>query len=277
MLSNDIMKLKETYTPKEFTEILGMNPRTLLRWNVSGRLVAKRNPVNNRRYYTKQQLIDCIRCNPQLNINIDDEHDLSQPTNALTNARIAKFEKVPFDTFKENMRDFLEKYPVYKSQLQLSDNNDNFSIVVKQIYDDIKLPARATSASAGYDFYAPFDFFLDFMNPVITVPTGIRCKIAPNWFLALNVRSGHGFKFGIKLANTQGIIDSDYYSENEPRTIMAKLTYDPTISGKKDITITKGTAFVQGIFMPYGLTIDDNADGKRTGAFGSTDEKGEQK
>ena len=31
--------------------------------------------------------------------------------------------------------------------------------------------------------------------------------------------------------------------------------------------------FAQGIFLPFGITVDDEADGERTGGFGSTTEK----
>ena len=83
------------------------------------------------------------------------------------------------------------------------------------MYEGIKLPVRATSGSAGYDFFAPFDFILA-PSQTIKIPTGIRCEIDEGWVLKIYPRSGLGFKFRLQLNNTVGIIDSDYfYSDNE--------------------------------------------------------------
>ena len=91
--------------------------------------------------------------------------------------RIAKFEKVSFEQFAEG----------YKNNF-----GDTSESEIKKIYDEIKLPKRATSGSAGYDFYSTIDFKL---NPgeTITIPTGIRAKIADGWVLCLFPRSGLGF------------------------------------------------------------------------------------
>lgn len=136
----------------------------------------------------------------------------------------------------------------------------------KSGYDDIILPARATSGSAGYDFFAPESFTL---NPYesITVPTGVRVKIEDGWMLQIFPRSGLGFKYRLTLNNTVGIIDSDYfYAENQGH-IFIKMTNCGTVP----LTVEKGKAFAQGIFIQYGITTDDQAGGKRTGGFGSTD------
>lgn len=132
-------------------------------------------------------------------------------------------------------------------------------------WSEIKLPKRATTGSAGYDFYAPFDFTLR-PGESIKIPTGIRCKIKGNWVLKLYPRSGHGFKYLVKLANTVGIIDSDYYNSDNEGHIMVKLVN----TGDKDLVVNKGDAFCQGIFSEYGLTVDDEVDGIRNGGFGST-------
>lgn len=202
-------------------------------------------------------------------------NNLSQPVPALEYPRVARFEKVPLETFKDNMREFLKENPDYKYKMHIVDDiPDTFDAAVEEMYNSIIMPKRSTAYSAGYDFFAPFNIhFNDDSTEVLTIPTGIRCEMAPNWVLALNVRSGHGFKYGIRLANTQGIIDSDYYDPDVPRTIMVKLVNESIVGKGKELSIPTGTAFVQGIFLPYGLTVDDNADGKRQGAFGSTDKK----
>lgn len=138
----------------------------------------------------------------------------------------------------------------------------------KEIYDDILLPKRATSGSAGYDFFAPERYFVK-SGETITVPTGIRVKIDEGWVLKIYPRSSLGFKYRLNLNNTVGIIDSDYYySENEGH-IFIKLTN----CGEKDLEIEKGKAFAQGVFVEYGITYDDDATEVRTGGIGSTDKQ----
>ncbi|HAN22060.1 MAG: deoxyuridine 5'-triphosphate nucleotidohydrolase [Clostridiales bacterium GWF2_36_10] len=132
-------------------------------------------------------------------------------------------------------------------------------------FDDIKLPKRATIGSAGYDFYAPNDIELE-PHQTATVATGIRAKIDEGWVLMLFPRSGLGFKYRLTFNNTVGIIDSDYYfSENEGH-IHIKFT-----NGDKSLIIKKGEAFAQGVFVPYGITVDDDCEDIRNGGFGSTD------
>lgn len=133
-------------------------------------------------------------------------------------------------------------------------------------YDYIKLPKRATTGSAGYDFYSTMTFRLQ-PNTEIVVPTGIRCRIDEGWTLMLFPRSGLGFNFRLGLANTVGIIDSDYYYSDNEGHIMIKLVNN----GDKIVTITEGQAFAQGVFVPYGITFDDDAIAVRNGGMGSTD------
>ena len=138
-----------------------------------------------------------------------------------------------------------------------------------QIYEDIKLPKRATVGSAGYDFFAPIDFTLS-PGEEITIPTGIRSKIECGYVLMIYPRSGLGFKYRLTLNNTVGVIDSDYfYSDNEGH-IMIRLT---NCSKDKTVTVGKGEGFAQGIFMPFGITVDDEVTEIRNGGFGSTTKK----
>lgn len=135
------------------------------------------------------------------------------------------------------------------------------------IYEQIKLPKRATHGSAGYDFFSPIDIELK-PNETIKIPTGIRVKMDEDWVLSLYPRSGLGFKYRLQLNNTVGIIDSDYfYSDNEGH-IFAKITNDT--NENKTISIKQGEGFMQGIFLPYGITVDDETTQTRNGGFGST-------
>ena len=133
-------------------------------------------------------------------------------------------------------------------------------------YNDIILPYRATTGSAGYDFYSPFAFILN-SGETITVPTGIRAKIDEGYFLAIYPKSGLGFKYRLRLENTVGIIDSDYYFSSNEGHIMIKIT---NCSPDKTLTIEKGKAFAQGVFTEFFITVDDDANGVRDGGFGST-------
>ncbi len=135
-------------------------------------------------------------------------------------------------------------------------------------YEDIILPKRATKGSAGYDFFSPITFTL---NPgeSIKVATGIRVKIDEGWVLKIYPRSSLGFKYRLTLNNTVGIIDSDYYYADNEGHIFIKMTN----MGDIPLTIEKGKAFAQGIFIEYGITYDDDCDTSRTGGIGSTDKK----
>ncbi|MBQ5317208.1 MAG: deoxyuridine 5'-triphosphate nucleotidohydrolase [Oscillospiraceae bacterium] len=158
--------------------------------------------------------------------------------------RCARFEKVSDSIFKEKLDEL-------GLRAQIS----------------VPLPKRATSGSAGYDLYMPFDADIR-AGESITVPTGIRAKISDGWFLMIAPRSGLGTKFRFQLDNTVGIIDSDYYYSSNEGHIIIKLTNCST--EEKTVSLKAGTAFAQGIFIPYGITEDDCADGQRTGGFGST-------
>ena len=133
-------------------------------------------------------------------------------------------------------------------------------------YSSLTLPRRATSGSAGYDFFAPFDISLA-PNETIKVPTGIRVKIDEGWVLKIYPRSSLGFKYRLRLENTVGIIDSDYYYADNEGHIFIKMTN----LGEKSLFIEKGKAFAQGVFVEYGITIDDDCSSSRHGGFGSTD------
>lgn len=135
-------------------------------------------------------------------------------------------------------------------------------------YDELVLPRRGTSGSAGYDFYSPVDFTLA-PGEFIKIPTGIRARIDEGWVLSIYPRSGQGFKYRLQLYNTVGIIDSDYFGAKNEGHIHIKVV-NANDEGKV-LCVRKGEAFAQGIFLPFGITVDDEADGVRVGGFGSTD------
>ena len=159
-----------------------------------------------------------------------------------------KFEKVSFEQY---------------AKLSIGDDVD-----IRNEYDNIKLPKRATIGSAGYDFFAPFGFKLE-VGETIKIPTGIKVLLDDDKFLAIYPRSGLGFKYRIQLDNTVGIIDSDYSQSDNEGHIFIKLTNDG--KANKSININKGDAIAQGIIQQYFITEDDDTTGRRNGGFGSTD------
>lgn len=166
--------------------------------------------------------------------------------------RIAKFHKVSWEQFEKDWVDTFGEQPEEK---------------IREIYEGIKLPKRATTGSAGYDFFAPVSFTLA-PGETVKIPTGVRVEMAEDWVLCLYPRSGLGFKYRLQLNNTVGIIDSDYFFSDNEGHIFAKLTNDTRED--KTIQIPAGTGFMQGIFVEYGITVDDDADAVRNGGFGST-------
>lgn len=165
--------------------------------------------------------------------------------------KIAEFQKVSFSQFEA---DFKKIFPECEN--------------VKEIYDSIKLPKRATTGSAGYDFYAPVDITLEKGKSVL-IPAGIRSKIEDGWVLQIFPRSGLGFKHRVQLDNTVGIIDADYYNSSNEGHIMIKLSCDAHDDGHT-VSLSAGDGFAQGIFLQFGITVDDDASGIRDGGFGST-------
>ena len=171
--------------------------------------------------------------------------------------QVATFEKVSFEQYQQSLVDLG----------QINPDNPDFEEEKWAIHAEwrrIKLPTRASAGSAGYDFYLPCPTaFLGGQSA--TVPTGIRCKIEPGWMLALFPRSGLGFKHGMRLKNTVGIIDSDYYDASNEGHIMAKVDVDRGFNGEE------GDRFMQGVFIPHGVTTDDKPVlNDRIGGFGST-------
>ena len=134
-----------------------------------------------------------------------------------------------------------------------------------QEYDNIKIPKRATTGSAGYDFFAPFDFSL-VPGATIKIPTGIRCILKEGFVLKEYPRSGLGFKYRVRLDNTVGIIDSDYYKSDNEGHIFIKITNE----GQQILKVKQDEAFCQGIIVEHFYAEEDEVTEQRNGGFGST-------
>ena len=145
---------------------------------------------------------------------------------------------------------------------------------------DVTLPCRSTKNSAGYDFSAIEDMEIpsyyslllekitknEPIKPVL-IKTGIKSYMGEDEVLILANRSSNPGKKGLILANSIGVIDSDYYGnpDNDGHIMFAFYNIK-----EEDIEIKKGDAIGQGIFQKYLVTDNDISQGERTGGFGST-------
>ena len=181
---------------------------------------------------------------------------------------MSRFEKVSFEQWKKDCG-----------------INGADEATLREMYDGIKLPHQATAASAGCDFYMPFG--LDFVaGSKFRIATGVRwvCAGASEANAAIDggaagedrdrvllvvPRSGLGFKYGIKLSNTIGVIDADYCDADNEGHIIISLENPSDV----DVKLEEGKPFAQGIVVKYEIPEGAAGDAKRAGGFGSTDKK----
>lgn len=199
-----------------------------------------------------------------------------EPPKSYDIPRIAKFEKVSFEEF---CRAYKPIYVENAKQMAIDRGEDvsegfayseeEFTQIAIALYENIKLPKRSTSGSAGYDFFYPYGRVELVPNSTCLIPTGIKCKMEPGWVLLELPKSGLGFNYRVQMDNTVGVIDSDYYNNptNEGH-IMIKITNDSR-NGQVCV-FDDGNKYCQGVFVPYGITEDDDVQETRQGGFGST-------
>lgn len=141
-----------------------------------------------------------------------------------------------------------------------------FEIVSSYINNNVNLPKRATNKSAGYDFFAAEDIVIE-PNAIKLVPTGIKAYMQEDEVLKLYIRSSMAVKKKLVLANQVGIIDADYYNNNnnEGHIFIAIKN-----EGNEIIKILKDERVAQGIFEKFLIIDEDNCATIRTGGFGSS-------
>ena len=131
--------------------------------------------------------------------------------------------------------------------------------------EEIPLPKRSTRGSAGYDFTATAETVIP-PGETRMIPTGIRCEMREGWVLLIFPRSSLGIRSGLRLANTVGVIDSDYaFAENEGHILVSLRNASP-----QTVTVGRGTRFCQGVLVPFGIAEEEDSFTERTGGFGST-------
>ena len=159
-----------------------------------------------------------------------------------------KFERISFKQFKKDV------------------SND------KELYNKIEIPKRSTNHSAGYDIKSIESYTLK-PNESHAFKTGIKVAMNTDEIFYIFDRSSLGFKYDVCLSNSVGVIDSDFYNneDNEGHFAIKLINH-----GTKDFEVKVGDRIAQGVFMKY-LTVDDEEkiDKKRKGGIGSTDKKEE--
>ncbi len=148
-----------------------------------------------------------------------------------------------------------------------------FEVVKEYENKGINLPVRKTKHSAAYDIEAAEEVLLPSfkkgMKPTL-IPTGLKSYMEDDEVLLIVPRSSGPKKQGISFPHNVGVVDSDYYDnpDNEGHIFVQCINLKD-----EDVVIKKGEAIAQAIFQKYLTVDDDNAEGKRTGGFGSTDKK----
>ena len=138
--------------------------------------------------------------------------------------------------------------------------------LVSQFTDESLLPKRETAHAAGSDLKVAVETKIE-PGEIVLVPTGVKAYMQAGEVLYLFDRSSNPRKKGLVLINSVGVIDGDYYGnpDNEGHIFaqMKNITDEPVV-------LEVGERVVQGVFMPFLVVDGDDADGVRTGGFGST-------
>lgn len=178
--------------------------------------------------------------------------------------RIRGFEKVSRDQF---IKDYFGKLcTLYRCPMR----KDYILEKLETYHKNILIPRRATRKSSGYDFVSPFYFTLS-PNETVKFPLGIKTYMQEDEELLLFPRSSIGFKYKIKIDNTIGKIDSDFYNNSDNE---GDIHISLTNTGDQLWEVKAGDKICQGSFYKY-LVADDDCPvtEDRVGGIGSTNER----
>lgn len=158
-----------------------------------------------------------------------------------------KFEKISFNQFKKDISDD------------------------KELYESYLLPVRGTKKSAGYDIRSLSEGVIH-PGESFVCKTGLKVSMNEDEVFYLYTRSSMGYKYNVTLANSVGVIDADFYNneDNEGHFSVKLINH-----GDKDFEVKIGDRIAQGVFMKY-LVVDDEEEIKsvRKGGLGSTNKEG---
>ncbi len=141
-----------------------------------------------------------------------------------------------------------------------------FAVIGEYQGRGIPIPRRHTRNSAGYDIAAAETVQIE-PGSVALVPTGLKAYMNPDEWLALYPRSSLAVKKGLIMANSVGVVDSDYADNPSDEGHIRIALYNPT---KQPVVIRKGERIAQGIFQKYLTCAKDHPSDDRQGGFGST-------
>ena len=136
---------------------------------------------------------------------------------------------------------------------------------------DGKLPARGTPYSACVDFYACEDVILRPGTISNVIPTGVKAYMKEDEGLLLYTRSSIAKKHGLRMSNSVGVIDADFYNNIDNEGHITFL-YDNITD--KEVKIAKHSRIGQGMFTKV-LPINnvEVLSNERVGGYGSTGNK----
>ena len=132
---------------------------------------------------------------------------------------------------------------------------------------DTVLPKRKTANSTGYDFVLPHDVYIAPYTSTGIISTNVKAIMPEDEVLLLFIRSSIGIGKGVVLANGTGIIDSDYANNPMNDGNIGIILRNESVN---HVRLMKGERIMQGIFVKYYVTNDDDAVAERVGGFGST-------
>lgn len=170
--------------------------------------------------------------------------------------KVAEFEKVSFEQFK---KDWIDKFG------NMRDDEE-----ILRIYNNVKIPKRATKGSAGHDISIPFPIAVA-PTDTLMIPTGLRCKMNEDYVMLVFIRSSTGIKKRLQLVNQTGVIDSDYYNADNEGHLFVCLKNE----GNDVVQFLSGDNIVQAVFLPFGVADTEEITEARIGGIGSTTKESE--
>ncbi len=151
-------------------------------------------------------------------------------------------------------------------------NNIKFEYVsrVLEQNNNFSLPVKGSKNAAGYDFINPEEVTIQ-PKEIKYVKTGIKAMFPDNIALLLFNRSSNPKKKNLILINGVGVVDADYYNNEDNEGEIAFAFYNISAI---PLTIQKGEKLGQGMFVKYEDISDYNSENvnERKGGFGSTGE-----
>lgn len=141
----------------------------------------------------------------------------------------------------------------------------NIELPIK-LDESARIPTYAHDTDACADIYASQDFTVPAHSLSNKIPTGLHVALPEGWVMMIAPRSSIGFKSGLRLSNSIGIIDEEYRGE-------IGVLYDNFSDSDYEIKAGDRIAqcWVQPVYRFNGVPVDTLPESNRgEGGFGST-------